>query len=226
MAGKAIAAVVLDLDDTLIATARAQARARRAVAALGVSPRKFARVNRAWWDRYHHGECSIEQLQRGRWLECGLRGRAADEADRTYRSVANVVHPRRGASTLLRRLRLGGLATVLLTNSPGPVQRQKLSRLGWADAFDAIAISDEIGVRKPDPRAFRLAVGLVGLAPESAVMVGDSLDVDVRGALSAGFRAAIWVTRGHAAEDPRVIAAPDLAGVAATIDRWRSQLTA
>ena len=48
-----------------------------------------------------------------------------------------------------------------------------------------------VGLVKPDPRIFHLALGRLGIAPEQAVMVGDSPSADVAGARAAGARAAL-----------------------------------
>ena len=83
----------------------------------------------------------------------------------------------------------------LLTNGAGDVQREKLSRTPFARYFDTIIVSVEVGVGKPDPRFFELAVRRLGVAKSDATMVGDSLLRDVGGAQRAGLRA-VWIDRG------------------------------
>jgi putative hydrolase of the HAD superfamily len=55
-------------------------------------------------------------------------------------------------------------------------------------------VSGEVGVGKPDPRIFDLALRLLGASPEEAVMVGDNPTRDVAGAKAAGVTA-VWVNR-------------------------------
>lgn len=88
-----------------------------------------------------------------------------------------------------------GRRLALVTNGAGDVQREKLSRTPFARHFGAIVISVELGVGKPDPGIFRAAARLLDVHPRDAVMVGDSLVRDVKGAQSAGMRA-IWIDRG------------------------------
>lgn len=83
----------------------------------------------------------------------------------------------------------------LVTNGAGDVQREKLSRTPLAPNFGAIVISSEIGVGKPDPRIFIRAATALGVAPDAAAMVGDSLLRDVAGARRAGMLT-IWLDRG------------------------------
>jgi FMN phosphatase YigB (HAD superfamily) len=74
------------------------------------------------------------------------------------------------------------------------VQREKLASTTLAGHFEAIVISAEVGVGKPDPRIFRLALGALGVTSADAVMIGDSLERDVAGARRAGMRS-VWLDR-------------------------------
>ena len=85
------------------------------------------------------------------------------------------------------------MRTGLLTNGPSWMQRRKVELLGLEAQLDAIGISEELGASKPDPAAFTATLELMGSAPDDTVMVGDHLDWDVRGALAAGMRGAVWV---------------------------------
>lgn len=51
-----------------------------------------------------------------------------------------------------------------------------------------MVISGEAGVGKPSPEAFHLVLDALGVRPEQAVMVGDSRERDVKGALAVGVR--------------------------------------
>jgi len=63
-----------------------------------------------------------------------------------------------------------------------------------------VVISGETGIGKPDPASYGRALELLGVAPEHAVMVGDSWERDVQGALAAGLRA-VWISDGRPAPD-------------------------
>lgn len=82
----------------------------------------------------------------------------------------------------------------LLTNGPPDLQREKIEGANLAPYFDAIIISGEEGFGKPDPRIFALALDRLAAHPGTAVMLGDSLDRDIRGAQEAGLKA-VWVNR-------------------------------
>ena len=89
-------------------------------------------------------------------------------------------------ATLQQRDFLLGVAT----NRPwgGQSFRDDLQALGLLDYLDprAIAVSADLGVRKPHPALFLHALSGVGVAPEEAAMVGDSLRKDILGAQALG----------------------------------------
>ena len=88
----------------------------------------------------------------------------------------------------------------LLTNGAGDVQREKLARTPFARYFDVVVVSVEVGVGKPDPRFFEIALERLAVAKADATMVGDSLLRDVGGAQRAGLPA-IWIDRGLVREE-------------------------
>lgn len=93
--------------------------------------------------------------------------------------------PTRGAARALARVRAAGLRAAVISNSNGTVAAI-LATLGLASALDFVVDSAEVGVEKPDPAIFRLALERAGVAPAEAVYVGDLYSVDVRGARAAG----------------------------------------
>jgi putative hydrolase of the HAD superfamily len=114
-------------------------------------------------------------------------------------------------------LRGRGIKVGVLTNGLSELQRRKLRRIGLEDAFDAVAISQEIGAWKPDPRAFAAAVTMLGLQPAEVAMVGDHLENDVAGALAAGLGAAVWVERAPGEAPDGAHLARELADVPALL---------
>jgi len=78
--------------------------------------------------------------------------------------------------------------------------RKVLSNLDMEKYFDFVVISDEVGVRKPDPRIFRIALNKAGAAAERSLFLGDKLSTDVMGAARTGMRA-ILVDRNNVFPD-------------------------
>jgi putative hydrolase of the HAD superfamily len=79
--------------------------------------------------------------------------------------------------------------------------RQTMSRDDLDRFFDIWIISAEVGVEKPDPRIFEVAVEAADVAPSRCAMVGDRLDNDVVPAKALGMRG-VWLLRGEAPDDP------------------------
>jgi len=83
---------------------------------------------------------------------------------------------------LVRRAHSTGLRTALLSNSWG----NEYPRDGWAEMFDVVVISGEVGMRKPDPDIFEHTLDLLGLSAPQCVFV-DDLERNVRAAAALGF---------------------------------------
>ena len=93
-----------------------------------------------------------------------------------------------GSVALLAELRARGTPLYALTNWSAekfPIARRRFDFLEW---FDGIVVSGEVGVKKPDPRIFRLLIETHGLDPASAVYIDDA-PANVAAAGAAGFRA-------------------------------------
>jgi len=90
------------------------------------------------------------------------------------------------------RFRLG-----LLTNGPSDIQHLKLDQTGLAGHFGSVVISGELGRGKPDPAIFQAVLAELEVAPDRTVMIGDSWERDVAGAVEAGLAGAVWVAAGR-----------------------------
>jgi len=94
-----------------------------------------------------------------------------------------------GAVDCLQTLGIQNIRCHLVTNGPTDGQRQKIKRLKLESWLEYIQIGEEVGVFKPDPQAFELALAQIGRPPETVVMVGDSLRDDIDPAKKLGMRA-------------------------------------
>lgn len=73
--------------------------------------------------------------------------------------------------------------------------RRVLERTGTVGWFEQVVVSAEEGVRKPHREIFVRTLARMGLAPQEALFIGDSLDIDIAGAKGVGMDVA-WVNRG------------------------------
>ena len=95
----------------------------------------------------------------------------------------------------LQKLEQDGYRLGLISNAGDDQDVQQLvSRFDISQFFDFIVTSAACSYRKPHPRIFELALSNWYFLPSEAVMVGDNLDADIRGAKSAGLYA-VWINR-------------------------------
>ena len=83
---------------------------------------------------------------------------------------------------MLHDVKRNGVKTCLLSNSWSNVY----PRDGWDELFDAVVISGEVGMRKPEPRIFLHAAQLIGLEPAQCIFV-DDIQANVDAAEQIGF---------------------------------------
>ena len=75
---------------------------------------------------------------------------------------------------------------------------------GFRPYFEFVVTSAGFGIRKPDRRIFQVALDHFHAKPETAAMVGDTLEADILGANDVGIYS-IWITRRAAGSDPTII---------------------
>jgi putative hydrolase of the HAD superfamily len=92
------------------------------------------------------------------------------------------------AEAALARVRRAGLRSGVISNSSG-VAHRILESVGLAAHVDFVVDSGIVGVEKPDPRIFELALREAGVGAAEAVYIGDLYSVDVLGARAAGLDA-------------------------------------
>ncbi len=93
----------------------------------------------------------------------------------------------------LRRLRVAGWRIGIVTNGMTDNQLGKIRNTGLSELVDGWGISDELGVRKPDPEIFRLvAERCAANLDHGGWMIGDNLIHDIAGGSAAGLRT-IWL---------------------------------
>src|SRR3954452_8811616 len=97
---------------------------------------------------------------------------------------------------LLETLRERGLKLGLVSNAidPPDLLHRDLERHGIASRVDVAVFSSEVGRRKPDPAIYRHALDALGVVPERALFVGDTLHTDIAGAKALGMHTcqALW----------------------------------
>lgn len=102
-------------------------------------------------------------------------------------------------ATIKRRAHVGIVSNNLLDE-----QQQKLRICELEPFVDALVVSEEAGVSKPDPAIFHIALDRLAATAEESVMVGDSWLADIEGARAAGIRPIWFNPTRAAAPDPTI----------------------
>lgn len=142
---------------------------------------------------------------------------AAQLAEQHYGHYQQLRRPVAGALALLQALK-PAYKIGIVTNNRLAEQQEKLRHLGMSTLVDALITSEEVGVLKPDPRIYEVALARLGARPAQTVMVGDNWQADVVGAQAAGIRP-VWLNRlGVARPLPEVTELASLAPLAAAYE--------
>jgi putative hydrolase of the HAD superfamily len=117
--------------------------------------------------------------------------------ERAFRRIAeyNREHnlwnqPNPQARSVLERFRRRDLAVGMISNSDGSIERI-ITRHGLDAYFRFVLDSHVVGVEKPDPRIFQMALERAGVGPAEAVYIGDLYSIDVVGSRAAGLDAVL-----------------------------------
>lgn len=188
-----------DADGTLFDYEAAEAQALKATLAGHGIPflpgylSIYQTVNQRMWQLFEAGQISSERLRVQRFEE--FLSAAQINADADALSESYLPNLARGTELIPGAVEvLASLAPryhlALITNGLTSVQKPRLAASALAGVFQAVIISEEIGVAKPAPEYFKVAMRLTGaLSPLEVLVIGDSLSSDIRGANLAGIDA-------------------------------------
>jgi HAD superfamily hydrolase (TIGR01549 family) len=219
-------AVLFDLDDTLFdhrGSARAALGEVHRVHAPDADFAAFERHHAHYLEEMHlevlAGRIGLDDARRERFrrvfaaLGLPLAGAHLDAVAAAYRrgymSARRVVE---GAADLLAAVRPHARIAVV-TNNLLDEQREKLAFCGLTPLVDELVVSEDVGVSKPDPVIFHLALARLDAEAGQAVMVGDSWAADIVGAAAAGIRP-VWFNPGRTR---RPLHPPDVAEIHALV---------
>lgn len=137
------------------------------------------------------------------WIECP----SATELEAFWRKrFAGCMVERAGASGLLQELRGAGLRLGIVTNGRTEMQNAKVESLGLKSLMDVVVISETVGVKKPHPQIFDLALRQLSRESDAVLFVGDNPVLDVAGPAGVGMCTA-WLKLDR--DWPQDISPPD-----------------
>ena len=193
-----VKSIFLDLDDTILDFRRAERRAiSETLRRFGIDPTpavvdRYHELNRQQWELLEEGKLTRPQVLTRRFdllfSELGV-DRSSQEAQAAYEAQLSQGHffmP--GARELLETL-APRYDLYLATNGTPVVQAGRIQSAGIAPYFKDIFISERLGANKPSPAFFQACLAAIpNFDPAAALVVGDSLTSDIRGARNVGLR--------------------------------------
>lgn len=154
----------------------------------------YTRNNHALWADYHTGKISKHELREARFkktfIDLGVHPDNIPDGfeDAYVRLCPTKTNLFPHAHETLQYL--GGKYTLhLISNGFKESSEFKIGNTNIGGYFTHIIISETVGVNKPDKAIFEHALHLAGAKKEESLMIGDSLEADVYGALNCGMDA-------------------------------------
>lgn len=166
----------------------------------------YTRNNHELWTAYHLGKINKEELRQTRFrktfIEMGLEPDAVPTAfeDDYVRICPTKTNLFPDAHEILGYLS-SKYSVHLISNGFKESTEIKLELTGLASYFKTIVISEIVGVNKPNRAIFKFALDGAGAAKHESLMIGDSLEADVRGAMAFGIDAIFFNPVGKAKPD-------------------------
>jgi putative hydrolase of the HAD superfamily len=179
--------VIFDLWDTIVDYDVEGSRAFQTGVArrLGRDPEAFLTE---WWESRSTRETGA---LRDYLATLGADAAVADEiATLRHDATRTMLAPRPGAVETLVELRSRGIGVGLISVCSDDVPAV-WEETPFAGLFDSTVFSCSVGLRKPDPRIYRLALDELDVAPEEAIFVGDGANDELAGAERVGMRAVL-----------------------------------
>lgn len=148
-------------------------------------------VNHAYWSKYEKGEVDKETLRTKRFTDTfDLMGVPhALQPENVWQEYLDICpqmtrlmpHAQECLASLSQKFSIG-----LLTNGFEETQQTKLKCSGLGQWVDFMQTSESVGLAKPDPKFFQLALDTVNCEIQQAVYIGDNLKTDVCGGVGFG----------------------------------------
>jgi putative hydrolase of the HAD superfamily len=154
--------------------------------------RRYMVHNDKLWERYRNGYIKVDELRWKRmWLTL-LDFRIGDETlaremDTRFLDALptrNILFPY--TREILQYLSARGYQLHLITNGFEKTQHAKLQNTGLTSYFKEVITSEGSGSLKPHKEIFEYAFRKAGALPLESIMLGDSVEVDIQGAINAG----------------------------------------
>jgi len=155
----------------------------------------YVPLNLAYWKLYRNEKVSKEELRYARLkksfdaINYTISDTLIDKLATEYiENLAEFNHLFDGTFELLDYLK-EKYTLHIITNGFEEIQSKKMVNSKLHHYFDQIITSESVGVKKPNPKVFNFALESAKATKENSIMIGDSLEADIQGALNVGLKA-------------------------------------
>ncbi len=189
--------LLFDLDGTILDYSKSEAAALYGAYSVvfGIDPPDellpvYQKINSALWKEFEKGTITIQQLKIKRFSSLfdsfKLNTDPAAFSEIYLQELGKGGYLLHGAFDILEscagRFRMGAI-----TNGIGNVQRSRIKKANIGQFFETVVISNDVGIAKPDPGIFAIALENMNLYNKKEILIiGDSLSSDILGGINAG----------------------------------------
>jgi len=152
-------------------------------------------INHYYWKKYRENKISQDELRYNRLsdtfdqIKFKTTTSQIDQISEAYLTyLSSFSHLFEGAIPLLEKLK-SNYNLHIITNGFEQVQNLKIKNSGLKTFFDFIITAEKVGFKKPHPQIFIEALNQTKADPKKSLMIGDSLEADILGALTQGMHA-------------------------------------
>lgn len=155
---------------------------------------KYTANNHSLWQQYHLGEITKEKLRQDRFrntfLELGVKPELVPQKfEEDYVRISPTkTYLFEGANKVLAYLQ-NKYQLHIISNGFKETTLTKMDLSGLNPYFTNVIISEDVGINKPDRMIFEHAINKANAKIEESIMIGDSLEADIRGAQNFGMLA-------------------------------------
>ncbi len=189
--------LLFDADNTLFDFTKASAVAfRETLAHYKIEQKEetyptYLKINNECWASLERGEITPKEIKPLRFKlfldAINETGNPLEVNDHYLRSLGEKDYLLDGAKELLLELKAQKYSLSIITNGLQLVQRPRIEKAGLTHFFDAITVSEEIGVAKPKPAFFDDTFRQLGQPKiDDVLVIGDNLSSDILGGINIG----------------------------------------
>ena len=134
-----------------------------------------------------HGTVWKEKVYKTLVDEFSITGWSINELVTSYElCFSGFCQPKKGVIEAIKILKNTGKRLAVVSNGKSPFQERNFRSLGVSHLFDAVIVSEAVGLRKPEKAIFELVCDRPEVRPEESIFIGDNPLADIKGSKEVG----------------------------------------